>query len=89
MKFYIYKWHSINLLPHWELTPVCDNGYRAPIIEHWLSITLFGFIFNFVWSNNKDFKPRSSNIGGPAWSRRRKKWYMLTDHKDKPPAQIG
>lgn len=75
----LYKWHSINLLPHWTACSICDEIDYSKIIARSIQITLFGFVLDFMFPSSKRKLFRSFFINGPMWSRRRKLWYRKLD----------
>jgi hypothetical protein len=88
---YIYRWHSINLIPSIGFHNVASNNKVDPIhgclqwdgtlVGRVVEITFFGFIINFMYPNTKFKKQWSSKLRSPLWSRKRKCWYFIEDNK--------
>jgi len=76
--FHIFKWHSINLLPHWSIVSICDDD-TFKIIGRAIQITIFGFVIDFMFPASKSKRAKFSPVFGPMWSRRRKLWYRKLD----------
>lgn len=75
-EFYVYNWHSINLIPTFSRVSVCDdgeNGYK--VCACWLSLALFGTTFNIQYPTLKPHRLYTSKVIGPLWSRKKKMWY--------------
>lgn len=75
----IYKWHSINIIPHFTCIKIVSDNYDDcssiyKIIGSAITLTIFGIIFNiFV-----PFELPCIAVCLPSinWSRRRKKLYF-------------
>ena len=75
-EFYIYKWHSINLIPNFGRVSVCDDGESGyKVFACWLSMTVFGLVFNIQYPTTKQYLFLHTPCVGPHWSRQDREWY--------------
>lgn len=82
--FFTYRWHSVNLIPNFSRVSVCDdgeNGYK--ICACWLSLTVFGLIFNVQYPTTKQHLFFTSPAVGPHWDRFFKEWYIPSTAKER------
>lgn len=78
MKFRIWKWHSINLLPSFAATSVADDS-KGPwiVIGRAYEFSWLGLILNIIISADTFRLAKTLGPVGPAWSRRRRCWYWI------------
>lgn len=75
MKFSVYKWHSVNLIPFVSGIPTADDvSYK--IVGYVIQLTLFGFVLNWSFDTEKKYKSFHLYFISPIYSRNRKKWYI-------------
>jgi hypothetical protein len=73
-----YPWHSVNLIPCAEITPgTWDAEERKPSCAC-LWVTILGQVTVFTWPSKRDTGRALLDVGGPAWSRRGRRWYTIT-----------
>jgi hypothetical protein len=72
---YIYKWHSINLVPHMSVYDISSDKWDGTIIGRCIGITIFGIAINFMYPSQKIKKHWSIKVRGPLYSRKRRCWY--------------
>jgi hypothetical protein len=73
----VYPWHSVNLVPQAASYSVLheDTGLFATTIE----VTVLGVVVTLHWPSHEHTAWTVLEPRGPAWSRRRKCWYSLTE----------
>jgi hypothetical protein len=78
MRIETYKWHSINLIPHFAFYSICrDTGFD--ITGRVFALTVFGLVITFMWRTKKIGKFYASPMIGPTYSRKKKVWKFLND----------
>lgn len=75
----IYRWHSINIIPHISFSNTCKNDSPPFTINgRLIYLTLFGLVFNFTYPTTKGIRFRSFPGIDHIWwcySRDQKRWY--------------
>jgi len=79
LRFKTYKWHSINLLPHLSIVPICEDDYPYNVIASLIEIVILGQVIHVDTSYK--IPTIHTNAIGPLWSRKNKKFYNLLPRK--------
>lgn len=77
--FRIFRWHSINLVPHFTIYSVCSDNHPYDAVSRVIDLILFGIIIQVRLPSKKNKKFYSSPMVGPLWSRNRSRWYRFKD----------
>jgi hypothetical protein len=75
---HIYRWHSVNLVPSWDIFPVKVEAHpgEVQITGRTYQLTLFGIVFTLTRTYpGAPSTSRSFNLIGPLWSRKSRRWY--------------
>ena len=52
--FWVYKWKCINIIPQFSRCAIVDDGSRYnTTTSHWISVCIFGTIFNMEYPSSK------------------------------------
>jgi hypothetical protein len=76
--FTVHRWHSINLIPSFDVFNIADEDYTAAgfkIVARCLQLILFGFIISIMWPSKREKRQFGFRTRGPLYSRRNKRWY--------------
>lgn len=72
----VFRWHSINLVPHFTLYSVCSDGTQS-IVARAMDLILFGLVIQITVPSKRGKRFYSSPWMGPLYSRKRKCWYRF------------
>jgi hypothetical protein len=78
-KFCVYRWHSVNIVPHGDAFDVCADDPPFRVIARVYSATIFGWIINVAIPTSQRRNGWSLPLLGPLWSRRRRCWYRALE----------
>jgi hypothetical protein len=71
-----YRWHSVNVLPSVDAQSVCDDA--GSIVGRALTVCMLGRIVDLQWpSRTFELSRTWLRPAGPAWNRKRRRWYWL------------
>jgi len=73
----VYPWHSVNLVPHASVTPICTDDPPHEVFSRALWLTVFGTVVVVQWPSRRRTGGEILRGRGPCYSRRRRVWYSI------------
>lgn len=78
--FKVYKWHSINVVPHYASVAVVTDEPPYSVTGRWYTLTVLGWVVSLVIEHEgAGGLAQVGKVYGPLWSRRRKSWYRFNN----------